>query len=72
MSHVTNDYQRNMNSEMRNCPYLRQEFRTVIKEDLYGEEYTDNDWVEVNECGQWKTLSAAQDQCTKCGKVFTY
>lgn len=72
MSHITNDSQREMNAEMHNCPHKKREFRSIIKEDWYGEEYTDHEWVDVDECGTWETLSAAQDRCTKCGKIFTY
>lgn len=73
MSHVTTNKQRADNNAIRNCPHRRvREFKEVIHQDLYGEESSEYEWVETNECGPMKTLSAAQDQCIRCQKVFTY
>lgn len=71
MSHVQTQAQRNVNREISRCMK-----RNVVAE--WVEDYVDEDgeqqykWEERYTCGPSVKLSATQDQCPKCGRIFTY
>lgn len=71
MSHVENQSQRDVNKEISECMERN-------KCGDWVESYVDHDgeqqyeWEESYTCGPSVTLSAAQDKCPQCGKVFTY
>lgn len=73
MGHITSDSQRKENAEISACPHRGTSTKLVTEEDNFSGE-TVTEWREVlfDNCGPWKTLSAAQDKCLRCGKIFTY
>ena len=71
MSHVTNQSQRDINREIDECMERN-------KSGSWVEWYVDDDgeqqyeWEEKYTCGPSVKLSASQDKCPRCGKIFTY
>lgn len=71
MTHITNNSQRSMNAEINACMNHNTRRTPIMGIDWDGEECV-IDYREEYTCGPDVTLSAAQDKCSKCGKIFTY
>lgn len=71
MSHITDDSQRDINAEISECmtKNISHTYKPVyfdegdLMEFAHETEYT---------CGPSGHISASQDRCPKCGKIFTY
>lgn len=70
MSHITCQAERDENQAINNCPFASARVWKPV-EDYWTGEITE-EWVIENQCGEPEYLSAAQDKCKRCGKVFTY
>lgn len=75
MSHITNDSQRTENKEISDCMERNARFNQEWVEYEGWDGETIGYWSEdirTYTCGPSIKLSASQDKCPKCGKIFTY
>lgn len=70
MTHITKQSERDENKAIRECRYANVYRTKVVQNDWTGED----EFIEEieNQCGPSKYISAAKDQCIRCGKTFTY